>query len=246
MSLRIASAGFTDVGAQRSHNEDAIHLDTERGVYVICDGMGGHASGAVASQTAIEAIAEAVRTGQPAPQPGEEPLVAAILHANAKVFARSQADPQCRGMGTTVVAARVDGEALHFCHVGDSRLYLMRGQVLAQLTRDHSLINLYADNPDLAGKLGPAHSNIIVRAVGLHEYVEVDHASVHIEPGDLYLLCCDGLTDMVPDEGIRKILAQGGDLAQLATSLITAANTAGGADNISVILLRAEPPEATA
>jgi protein phosphatase len=241
MPLRIASAGFTDVGAQRSHNEDAILLDTDRHVFVICDGMGGHASGQVASQTAIAAIGEAVKTGQPAPQPNEEPLVAAILHANAQVYARSQSDPQCRGMGTTVVAARVSGDTLHFCHVGDSRLYLMRGQVLAQLTRDHSLINLYADNPDLAGKLGPAHSNIIVRAVGLHEYVEVDHGQVTMEPGDLYLLCCDGLTDMVPDDGIRRILAQGGELPLLATGLITAANTAGGADNISVILLRAEP-----
>jgi protein phosphatase len=241
MATRIASAGFTDVGAQRSHNEDAIFLDVERHVYVICDGMGGHASGAVASQTAIAAIQQAVQTGRPTPQAGEEALVAAILFANAQVHSRSLSDAQCRGMGTTVVACRVEGETLHFCHVGDSRLYLMRGQSLAQITRDHSLINLYADNPDLAGKLGPAHSNIIVRAVGLHEYVEVDHATVHIEPGDLFLLCCDGLTDMVPDEGIRKILAQGGELPALATYLISAANTAGGADNISVILLRAEP-----
>jgi serine/threonine protein phosphatase PrpC len=240
MALRIASAGFTDVGAQRSHNEDAILLDAERGFYVICDGMGGHASGAVASQTAVAAIAEAMRTGTPKPPPGEEPLVTAVLYANAQVYARSLSDPQCRGMGTTVVAVRQEGDSVHLCHVGDSRIYLLRDGILAQLTRDHSLINLYADNPDLAGKLGPAHSNIIVRAVGLHEYVEVDHAPVAMAPGDVYLLCCDGLTDMVPDEGIRQIMTAGDDLPVTGVKLVSAANAAGGADNISVILLKAE------
>ncbi len=240
MTLRLASAGFTDVGAQRTHNEDAILMDLEHGLYVICDGMGGHASGAVASQTAIGAIADAVRTGQPPTPPGEESLVNAILFANAQVFARGLADPECRGMGTTVVGVRYDAQGLHLCHVGDSRCYMLRGDVLAQITRDHSLINLYADNPDLAGKLGPAHSNIIVRAVGLHEYVEVDHQLISIQPGDVFLLCCDGLTDMVPDEAIRQIVKTDiGDLPLAGTKLISAANAAGGADNISVILLRA-------
>src|SRR6185436_14193565 len=151
MPIRLASVGFTDVGAQRSHNEDAIFLDPEHGVYVICDGMGGHASGAVASNTAIGAIADAVRTGEPPAPPGEEPLVNAILFANAQVFARGQTDPACHGMGTTVVGVRQAGDQLALCHVGDSRCYLLRGDVLAQITRDHSLINLYADNPDLAG-----------------------------------------------------------------------------------------------
>jgi protein phosphatase len=241
MPIRVASAGFTDVGAQRTHNEDAILLDPERGLYVICDGMGGHASGAVASQTAVGAIADAIRTGQPPVPAGEEPLINAILFANAQVFARGMVDPECRGMGTTVVGVRQEGDALHLCHVGDSRCYLLRGGVLVQVTRDHSLINLYADNPELAGKLGPAHSNIIVRAVGLHEYVEVDHQAIAMVPGDLFLLCCDGLTDMVPDEHIRQILLSAThDLALAGVHLVSAANAAGGADNISVILLRAE------
>ena len=243
MTLRLVSAGFTDVGAQRTHNEDAILLDPQYGLYVICDGMGGHASGAVASQTAIAAISEAARTGVPPTPPGEEPLVNAILYANAQVFTRGSSDPECRGMGTTVVGVRQQDSALHLCHVGDSRCYMLRGEVLAQITRDHSLINLYADNPDLAGKLGPAHSNIIVRAVGLHEYVEVDHQVIGMMPGDVFLLCCDGLTDMVPDEAIRQIvLADVGDLPLAGTKLIAAANAAGGADNISVILLRAVAP----
>ena len=243
MTLRLVSAGFTDVGAQRTHNEDAILLDPPYGLYVICDGMGGHASGAVASQTAIAAISEVAHTGLPPTPPGEEPLVNAILYANAQVYARGQSDPECRGMGTTVVAVRQQDSSLHLCHVGDSRCYMLRGEVLAQVTRDHSLINLYADNPDLAGKLGPAHSNIIVRAVGLHEYVEVDHQVIGMAPGDVFLLCCDGLTDMVPDEQIRQIvLADVGDLPLAGTKLVAAANAAGGADNISVILLRAVAP----
>lgn len=239
MPVRLESVGFTDVGAQRSHNEDAILLDPERGLYVICDGMGGHASGAVASQVAVTTIAEVIRSGQPAPPEGEERLVTAILAANTAVYNRSLGDLACHGMGTTVVAARHEGDLLHLCHVGDSRMYLLRGDQMYQLTRDHSLINLYADNPELAGKLGPAHSNIIVRAVGLREYVEVDHQRVQLEAGDLYLMCCDGLTDMVEDWMLREILTSGDDLAVMGQNLVRAANAQGGADNISVILLRA-------
>jgi protein phosphatase len=237
MGFRLESAGLTDPGVQRTHNEDALLVDPDHGLYAICDGMGGHASGAVASQLSIDAIAEAFRTG--ARVGSEDPLVTAILTANQAVHARSVRDPACRGMGTTVVAVRQEASTLHLCHVGDSRAYLLREGALTQLTRDHSLVNLYADNPDLAGKLGPAHSNIIVRAVGLREYVEVDHQALLLQPGDLYLLCCDGLTDMVQDWQLRELLGARLELRALAESLVAAANEAGGADNISVILLRA-------
>jgi protein phosphatase len=239
MGFRIDSVGFTDVGAQRSHNEDALLLLPERGVYAICDGMGGHASGAVASQLAVAGIKEAILSGDPPVPPGEEQLVTAILAANSVVHQRSVADPACRGMGTTVVAARHEGDTLQVCHVGDSRLYRLRGGDLVQITRDHSLTNLYADNPDLAGKLGPAHSNIIVRAVGLRDWVEVEYHAHALMPGDLYLLCCDGLTDMVDDPLLRELLMTPAELATTGRTLIDAANAAGGADNISVILLRA-------
>lgn len=239
MGFRIDSVGLTDVGVQRTHNEDAILLMEQRGVYAICDGMGGHASGAVASQLAVAGIREAILSGEPPVPAGEEPLVTAILAANGVVHARSTADPACRGMGTTVVAARHEGDVLHVCHVGDSRLYRLRAGELSQLTRDHSLVNLYADNPELAGKLGPAHSNIIVRAVGLRDWVEVDHHPHPLSPGDLYVLCCDGVTDMVDDALLRDLLITPGDLATTAKHIVDAANAAGGVDNISVILLRA-------
>jgi serine/threonine protein phosphatase PrpC len=238
MAFRIESAGLTDPGQQRTHNEDAMLVDPVLGLYVICDGMGGHASGSVASQLAVATIHETLRTGHPAPLPEEEPLVRAILTANQTVYAQSLADPQCRGMGTTVVAIRQEDDILHICHVGDSRIYLLRGHELVQVTRDHSLINLYADNPELAGKLGPAHSNIIVRAVGLRDQVEVDHRRMAAENGDTFLLCCDGLTDMVEDWMIREMMTSGDDLQTVATNLVRAANANGGTDNITVVLAR--------
>jgi protein phosphatase len=247
MPFRLEHVGLTDVGVQRSHNEDAILLEPELSTFVICDGMGGHASGAVASQVAVTTISEVMRNGTAAaagataPMPGvevQEPLVTAILAANQAVFARSQSDPQCHGMGTTVVGLRFENDRVHVCHIGDSRIYLLRGGGLQQLTRDHSLINLYADHPEMVGKLGPAHSNIIVRAVGLHGEVEVEHSVVEVEPDDVYLLCSDGLIDMTDDWMVREMLTSGDDLQTTAENLVRAANAHGGADNVSVILVK--------
>lgn len=236
MPFRLSSAGLTDVGRLRTQNEDSFLRDTETGLYLLCDGMGGHASGAVAARLAVETIAQA--RGQLGA--GGEPLAWAIQAANAAIFARSQVDPGCRGMGTTVVGARHEGDGLRVCHVGDSRLYLLRQFVLRQITRDHSLKNLYADHPELSGKLGPAHSNVIVRAVGLHETVEVESQHLALATGDLLLLCSDGLSDMVEDSMIREVLMGTTDLAAMTQELVGAANSQGGADNITVILVRVE------
>jgi protein phosphatase len=237
MPFRLEHAGGSDTGLQRTHNEDSILMMPDHGVFVICDGMGGHASGAVASTLAVQTIAECFQTGRwSAP---EEPLVTAILKANATVHQRSTTDPQCHNMGTTVVGVRVEGESVHLAHVGDSRIYLLRGEELQQVTRDHSLINLYADRPEYIGKLGPAHSNIIVRAVGLHEHVEVEHNTVPLQPNDLFLLCSDGLIDMVDDWMVREMVTSGDDIDTVVQNLIRAANANGGSDNVSVILVRA-------
>lgn len=245
MRFRLEHVGRTDVGLQRSHNEDAILMEPELRSFVICDGMGGHASGAVASQVAVSTISETLRAASPDAE-GAEPMVAAILAANEAVFARSQRDPLCHGMGTTVVGARFAEETVHVCHIGDSRIYLLRNGALQQLTRDHSLVNLYADHPEMIGKLGPAHSNIIVRAVGLHADVEVEHNVIEIEPDDVYLLCSDGLIDMADDWMVREMLTSGDDLETTADNLIRAANAHGGADNVSVILVRAVADDADA
>ena len=235
----LRAVGRTDVGAQRTQNEDAMYFDDFLGNYVVCDGMGGHASGQVASDVAIRTIIHALKTGDPAPAPGQDPMVAAMRAANAAVFQRGQTDPACHGMGTTAVGLRAEEGIFHVCHCGDSRAYLLRGGMLSQITRDHSLRNLYQDRPDLVGTLGPATSNVIIRAVGLDAMVEIEHNTMIPEHNDIFLLCCDGLSDLVDDWMIREIMTSGESLEVIADNLIRAANNNGGTDNITVILIQA-------
>jgi protein phosphatase len=241
MGLRIESAGKTDVGLVREKNEDSMLIDPSVGLYVVCDGMGGHVGGQVASQLCVATMHEVVRANRMSLL-GEERdiLMAAIRAGNAAVFNKAQNDPNLHNMGTTVVGIRADGDMLHLCHVGDSRIYRLRNGYLEQVTRDHSLINLYEDNPELAARFGPPNSNVIVRAVGLRDAVEVDHRVISAEPGDLYMLCCDGLTDMVDDWMIREILADGaqGSLDECCDALVRAALSNGGVDNTTCIVLR--------
>jgi len=235
----LRAVGRTDVGVQRTQNEDAMYFDDFLGCYVVCDGMGGHASGQVASDLAIRTIVHSLKTGDPPPAPGQDPMVAAMRAANAAVFQRAQVDQACHGMGTTAVGLRVEEGIFHVCHCGDSRAYLLRHGQFHQLTRDHSLRNLYQDRPDLVGQLGPATSNVIIRAVGLDAAVEIEHNTIAIEHGDLYLLCCDGLSDLVDDWMIREIVTSGESLEAMADNLIRAANNNGGTDNITVVLVQA-------
>jgi protein phosphatase len=235
----LRAVGRTDVGVQRTQNEDAMYYDDFLGVYVVCDGMGGHASGQIASDIAIRTIVHALKTGDPMPPPGTEPLVAAMKAANAAVLQRGLTDPACHGMGTTTVGLRFEQGVVHICHCGDSRAYLLRGGMLQQLTRDHSLRNLYQDRPDLVGTLGPATSNVIIRAVGLDANVEIEHNQMAPEHNDIFLLCCDGLSDLVDDWMIREIMTAGESLEVVADNLIRAANNNGGTDNITVVLTQA-------
>lgn len=231
------SAGATDTGAQREQNEDAFFLDEDAGVYLVCDGMGGHASGQIASELATRTVAEFMLGGQ-TPPPNEEPLAAALQQANQAILNRANQDSACRGMGTTAVGIRTEDDLVHICHCGDSRCYLVRDGKIQQVTEDHSLQNLYKRKPELAQKLGPAHSNVIVRAIGLEPVVEIDHRIIAMEDGDLFLLCCDGLTDLVEDWMIQEIMTSDETLDAMAANLIRAANANGGLDNITVILLR--------
>lgn len=231
--------GRTDVGVQRTQNEDAMYYDDFLGLYLVCDGMGGHASGQVASDLAIRTIVHSMKTGDPVPAPGQDPLVAAMKAANAAVFQRAQIDPTCHGMGTTAVGMRIEGTTAHIAHCGDSRGYLLRHGQFHPITRDHSLRNLYQDRPDLVGQLGPATSNVIIRAVGLDAAVEIEHNSLAIEHGDVFLLCCDGLSDLVDDWMIREIMTAGDPLETTAENLVRAANNNGGTDNITVVLTQA-------
>lgn len=240
MALRIEAAGKTDVGLVREKNEDSMLIDPTVGLYVVCDGMGGHVGGQVASQLAVATICEVIRGKGPPQGDDADALVTAIKAANAAVFSKAKADPSLHNMGTTVVAIREEGDLLHLCHVGDSRIYRLRQGRFEQVTRDHSLVNLYEDNPELAARFGPPNSNVIVRAVGLRDQVEVDHRVIASEPDDMFLLCCDGLTDMVDDWMLKEMLADAasGSLEEACDALVRAALSNGGVDNTTVILLR--------
>lgn len=240
MPFRVESAGRSDVGCVREKNEDAFVVEPDFGLYAVCDGMGGHVGGQVASQTAIATLLEAMRFGRHDPRDAD-PLVSAILAANRAVHTKGRERPELHNMGTTVVAIREDGDLLHLCHVGDSRIYRLRQGRFEQVTRDHSLLNLYQDDPALAARFGPAQKNMIVRALGLRAEVEVEHRTVAAEDGDLYLLCSDGLTDMVPDwilsELLGDVAAGGSSLDECAEAMIRAALSNGGVDNVTAVVV---------
>jgi len=200
-------------------------------LWAVCDGMGGHVGGQVASQLAVKTIEQVIRAGQAPPGDDGEILATAIRSANLAIYNQARSDPNLHNMGTTVVGVRQDGNVLHLCHVGDSRIYRLsyHSGDLVQVTRDHSLVNLYEDNPELARRYGPPNDNVIVRAVGLHEAVEVEHQKETLSAGDIYLLCCDGLTDMVDDWILREVMsdaASSTNLEEATDSLIRAADAA--------------------
>jgi serine/threonine protein phosphatase PrpC len=253
--MRLHVAGSTDVGLKRAHNEDAFLLLPEEQLYCVADGMGGHASGEVASRLAVEELAEFFRlTGRdeeatwpwredPARRPDENRLLTAVKLANLRIFERAGSDERLRGMGTTLVCAHFEraGGAVVVGHVGDSRAYLWRGGSLRQVTEDHSLLNDYLK----ARRLTPEeiesfpHKNVIVRALGMKETVEVDLVRLPVEEGDVLLLCCDGLSGMVSDEQVGELIRQHlGDLKAAAQALVDAANEAGGVDNITCVLVQ--------
>jgi PPM family protein phosphatase len=237
--MRIARASaLTDVGRRRLGNEDAFVCDPP--LFAVADGMGGAQAGELASQLAAAALEE--RSGG---LRGEEGMTALVQDANNRIFRRALTDPAAAGMGTTVTAALVDEEAgaLTIAHVGDSRLYRLRGGRLEQLTDDHSLVAELVRS----GRLTQAeadqhpHRSVITRALGTEEAVAVDTFTVPMEPRDLYLICSDGLTSMVGDDVILGLLTTAeGDLDRAAESLVAAANTGGGEDNVTVVLVEIE------
>jgi protein phosphatase len=251
--MQIAYAGSTDVGRRRSHNEDAYLLLPEEQIFCVADGMGGHASGEVAARIAVEEMAEFFRmTGRdeeatwpfkedPARALDENRLLTGVKLANQRILERAESDARLKGMGTTLVAAYFakGTDSALVGHVGDSRAYLYRGGTLRQLTEDHSLLNDYVKNRNPTPEEIAAfpHKNVIVRALGMKASVEVDVSRVGLEDGDVLLLCCDGLSSMVPDAEMAEILQAGArDLKRTAQRLVEAANDAGGVDNITCVL----------
>jgi protein phosphatase len=257
-TIRLVAAGLTDVGRQRRHNEDHVLVAPQFDLYVVADGMGGHTTGHVASALTSASLSdffEATRDGRlPSPPPDDEKelpvaaerLAQGVRKANRDVFEISSTHREHKGMGSTVVAMHFDGERLHIAHVGDSRCYRIRDGEIEQLTRDHSLINdALAIKPDLTEEeLARLPKNVITRALGMKEAVKVDVQSVRVEPDDMFLLCSDGLSGMIKDDQIMEVFDLTSDLQEACELLIAMANEAGGVDNISALLVRAEeaPP----
>lgn len=252
MALKIRYAGNTHVGMKRSHNEDNLAVVQEENLYMVADGMGGHASGEVASKMAVDTVADFFRetakdediTWPYKMEKGrkyeENRLTAGIKLANLRIFETAAQNTGQRGMGTTIVALAFSGNTAFLGHVGDSRIYRLRGDDLEQVTEDHSLLNDYIKMKDLTEQEieNFPHKNVIVRALGMKETVQVDVQHEDPEVNDLYLLCSDGLNGMVTDEDIRKLMVDNrNDLEKCCTELIQAANDGGGNDNVTVVLV---------
>jgi len=222
----------THVGKVRHNNEDSL-IVIEPETFVVADGMGGAQAGEVASQMLVETVKEFLSETPPY---NEQILSQAILLANRKILNLARQNPNYLGMGTTATILSLDDRKAYFAHVGDSRIYRLRNNFLEQLTEDHSYVETLVRRGEITPEEARVHpmKNVLTQAVGVVENISVDTANFPVESGDTFLLCTDGLTNMVDDENISKIL-QGA--SNPADALIDAALRAGGRDNISVIVV---------
>jgi protein phosphatase len=249
----IEAFGRTDVGRRRKINEDSFLVSPESSLYAVCDGMGGHNAGEVASRMAIETISSFVERSAVEKEItwpfgldanlsfDANRLKTAIRLANSKVFQAADNREELTGMGTTVVAVLVSGDLVTIGSAGDSRCYLVRGGELKQLTRDDSWVSAALGEGILNSDDVEHHPlrNVITKAVGARETIDLDLVEHRLEPGDVLLLCSDGLHGMVSDPGIAKVLVPPPDsLEEASARLVDAANEAGGRDNVTVVLLR--------
>ena len=243
--ILVSAASQTDQGRRRRRNEDSMLVLEDHHLFVVADGMGGHAGGDVASKMAVDTIGDAFQrntfTGEPypdVPRRGAE-LALAIQMANKAIYDHARANLAYQGMGTTVVSARFspNKQRVYVGHVGDSRCYRLRGAQLTQVTTDHTMA--------AQGVTGPLASHLN-RAVGVQPGVKIDLIIARPRPEDVYLLCSDGLSKMVPDEEIQGILNEQTDLDKAVSSLVARANARGGRDNITVVLVQVQDPKGLA
>ncbi|MCB1851805.1 MAG: serine/threonine-protein phosphatase [Gammaproteobacteria bacterium] len=237
--ITIRSVVRCDRGLVRKINEDAVGVLPEQGLVVLADGMGGHSAGEVASRLAVKSITRMIGGGR------TESLAAAIAFANSVILQAVERDVSLKGMATTVVVGRFTEGLVEYAHVGDSRLYLWRGEQLRQLTRDHSLVQEMVDEglyPSLNDALKAGiRNNLLTRGVGIGEELKVESCQLAPCAGDLYLFCSDGLSNMLSDRRIGKMLAgYNGALETVADQLLNAALKRGGQDNISIVLVAAD------
>jgi protein phosphatase len=252
MTTPIDAFGLTDVGRKREHNEDAYALDVSEGLFIVADGMGGHAAGEVAAKITVETIGEfiaATRQKEEATWPfrydhqlqfNSNRLAIAIEKANERVMAAVAAQPWLKGMGTTVVAGLLNEKTLSLAHVGDSRAYLYREGRLQRLTDDHSWVHEQVAAGILTEEEAKSHplKNVVTRALGGGPSVSPDLQELTFQPGDEFLFCSDGLTTMLTDEEILDAAEEDREPQNLCRKLVDTANERGGVDNITVVVVR--------
>jgi serine/threonine protein phosphatase PrpC len=249
--MDVTAFGLTHVGRQRQHNEDAFLIENDARLFLVADGMGGHAAGEIASRIAVDSIQEFILHTKEDdgtwPHAYDEKfkrstnrLMAAVRLANTRVLEAMRKDARLRGMGTTVVACLADGDIMSFAHVGDSRGYLIRGNQLSRVTNDHSWVFEQVQAGMLTEAEAEKHPlrNVITRALGGALSVSPDASETICQPGDTFLLCSDGLTGMVPEDQILRVVTESEDLESACQALVDTANERGGLDNVTAILVR--------
>jgi PPM family protein phosphatase len=251
--MRAVAAGLTDVGLQREHNEDSFVVVPAHDLFVVADGMGGHQAGDVASKMATQMITQFFESAavedvtwpfafDPSLSEEENRLVTGIRLANRNICELGNSSSDHQGMGTTVVASLFSPRRarIYIAHVGDSRAYRVRRGQIEQVTRDHSLVNDYlAAMPDMsAEQRSELPKNVITRALGMQDQVAIDVGSFDAQVGDVYLLCSDGLSGMVDDEELCRIISSSTDLMLTCQQLVNTANEHGGEDNVTAVLVR--------
>ncbi|HVO30623.1 MAG TPA: Stp1/IreP family PP2C-type Ser/Thr phosphatase [bacterium] len=255
MPMKITSCGITDVGQKRQNNEDNFLINDEINLYVVADGMGGHVGGEFASQIAVTTIEEVIQNVEVDPEATRpdwqalgssvaisgEKLKYAIRLAGKRIFDRTNDEPELRGMGTTTVAMLFDHNRVFVAHVGDSRAYRIRAGAVNQVTEDHSLVNEQIRLGLITKDAARTHKlkNIITRSVGYQEDVEIDTLVQPVEKGDRFLLCTDGLSNLVEEHEILEVVAANSG-EQAAQKLIDLANSRGGDDNITLIIAQVD------
>ena len=241
--MQLSVAARTDVGRIRAGNEDSLHAEASesRGLFIVADGMGGHAAGEVASAMAVQIVAEGLASLQSIDEPGAvDRMAAAVRAANRAIYSRTVSEAEKQGMGTTVSVLVLSDSGYLIGQVGDSRIYLLRDGQLRQLTKDHSYVQEQVD----AGYLTPEqaryhpYSNVITRCVGANETVEPDFFAGPVQAGDVYLVASDGLTGMVEDRRLHQLMSSRAAPARVVDALIAEANGRGGLDNITAILVQ--------
>ncbi|MFO0679984.1 MAG: Stp1/IreP family PP2C-type Ser/Thr phosphatase [Polyangiaceae bacterium] len=251
-SLRIEVAGETNVGMKRAHNEDNFSISEENGLYIVADGMGGHAMGEVASKIAVDSVKEFFVATADDPERTwpykmdrskgyeENRLITGIKLANLRIYESAQRNPKARTMGTTIVSLFAVEDGVYIAHVGDSRAYRVRNHQIEQLTEDHSLLNDYIKMKRLTPEeiANFPHKNVIVRALGMKDTVKVDTRFEQPQHEDTYLMCSDGLSGPLSDQEILETIENAPDIKSAAARLIQRANENGGPDNITVVLGR--------